>query len=160
MSPPRDYRDYPPPPVRRGDIDDYRMRGPPPPPPRYESRSGYYGSEDPVAYSRGYPPPASRDYDRYDRRPPPTTERYGGYPPPPPAVRPRTPPGGGPPSRREEFERPPTRSVIFSRGRRLSHCPYSETMPPQLNTAAQLPHHQHATVTIPLALAPTHARGL
>ncbi|KAI9513152.1 hypothetical protein F5148DRAFT_1279183 [Russula earlei] len=106
-SPPRDYRDYPPPPIRRGDIDDYRIRGPPPA--RYESRSGYYGSEDPVAYSRGYPPPASRDYDRYDRRPPPPNDRYSGYPPPP-AVRPRTPPGGtAPPSRREEFERPPAR---------------------------------------------------
>jgi len=108
-SPPREYRDYPQPSVRRGDVDDYRMRGPPHPPPRYESRSGYYGSEDPVAYPRGYPPPASRDYDRYDRRPPPSNDRYGGYPAPPPAVRPRTPPGGGPPLRREEFERPPAR---------------------------------------------------
>ncbi|KAI0271620.1 hypothetical protein BC834DRAFT_452966 [Gloeopeniophorella convolvens] len=97
VSPPREYRDYPPPPVRRGDMDDFRMRGPPPPPPRYESRSGYYGSEDPAAYPRGYPPPASRDYDRYDRRPPPPSgDRYNGYPPPPAAVRPRTPPTGGP----------------------------------------------------------------
>jgi hypothetical protein len=33
-------------------------------------------------------------------------------------------------------------------------------MLPQLNTAAQSPHHQHGTVTILPALAPKHARGL
>ncbi|KAH9177041.1 hypothetical protein EDB89DRAFT_2112476 [Lactarius sanguifluus] len=134
-SPPRDYRDYPPPPVRRGDMDDYRIRGPPPPPPRYESRSGYYSSDDPAVYPRGYPPPASRDYDRYDRRPPPSNDRYGGYPPPP-VVRPRTPPGGGPPSRREEFERPardypPTteyrRPVTPPPGRYTDYAPRSGT---------------------------------
>jgi len=36
------------------------------------------------------------------------------------------------------------------------HLP--ETMPRLLNTAAQSPHQQHATVTIRLALAPKHAR--
>ncbi|KAI0063186.1 hypothetical protein BV25DRAFT_1990967 [Artomyces pyxidatus] len=114
LSPPRDYRDYPvpAPPPRRGDVDDYRARGPPPPPPRYEARAGYYPPDDAAAYPRGYPPPPPRDYDRYDRRPPPPGDRYAPYPPPT-AARPRTPPGGAPPLRaREDFERPPVREYL------------------------------------------------
>ncbi|KAI0320438.1 hypothetical protein OF83DRAFT_583250 [Amylostereum chailletii] len=113
--PPRDYRDYPPAPPapRRGEIDDFRMRGPPPPPPpaaRYDSRPGYYPPFDDggAAYTRGYPPPA-RDYDRYDRRPPPPGDRYA-YPPG--GARPRTPPIGGPPRGRDDFDRPPPRDFI------------------------------------------------
>ncbi|KAF7320006.1 RNA-binding protein lark [Mycena kentingensis (nom. inval.)] len=93
--PPRDYRDYPPPPRGR-DFDDYR-RGPPPsdrdryggPPPPPDYRGGRYGPPDLRGYGAPPPPPVGPPYDRYggggrygrddfDRGPPPPRSGYDG----------------------------------------------------------------------------------
>ncbi|KAF8640911.1 hypothetical protein AX17_000559 [Amanita inopinata Kibby_2008] len=99
---PRDYRDYPPPPTRSRDYDDYR-RGPPVSErDRYGStaasdyRARYAPPPEPPHRSYGAPPPQPPPQPYYDRK---ANERYAAYPPP----------AGGraktPPRVREDYDR-------------------------------------------------------
>ncbi|KAL0950636.1 hypothetical protein HGRIS_007425 [Hohenbuehelia grisea] len=155
-SPPRDYRDFPPP-ARGREYDDFR-RGPPPmaereryppPPGPPDYRGPRYPPPGPEPGFRerygGPPQPPAYGYDRFDRDRRPPMERYGAAYPPPPG-RARTPPYPQPPlpgrvrtpprPGREEYDRPPPRDYPDYRARPVTPPPpgrypdYARTPPP------------------------------